>query len=57
MIDAKLSQLVEYLGERMDSTAEKQAYMAYAIAKRMIENIIFELLDKQLNDSLLDEEV
>ena len=52
MIDAKLSQVVVYLGERMDTTTDRKTYMAYAIAKIKIQNLVFELLDKQLEDSL-----
>ncbi len=54
-MQAKLSQLAEYLGERIDSTTEKQAYMAYSIARIKVLNILYEIIDKQLEGSLGDE--
>lgn len=51
-MEAKLTQLCQYLGERLDSTTDRQAYMAYSIAKIKVQNILFEMLDKALADSM-----
>lgn len=58
MINAKLSELAKFYGNKLDilgqvnSEFTRGQYIAYSIAKRMTENIVFELLDKQLSDSL-----
>ena len=52
--DAKLSKLVKFFGQKLDVLAEVQTeqakgmYVAYSIAKKMTEEIVFEILDKQL---------
>ena len=51
-MQAKLSQLATYLGERMDKTTDRKAYMAYAIARHRVLELVYEILDKQLSDSL-----
>jgi len=52
--DAKLSKLVKFFGQKLDVLAEVQTeqakgmYVAYSIAKKMTEEIVFEILDEQL---------
>jgi hypothetical protein len=58
MIDAKLSKLVEFYGKKLDvhrevdSDFNRGACVAYSIAKLMTEQVVFDLLDKQLSDSI-----
>lgn len=59
MTDAKLTQLVEFYGRKLDtlnseSEFDRGCYTAYSIARIMTQNILYELLDKQLSDSLDD---
>ena len=60
-MQAKLSQLVEFYGRKLDmltteSEFDRGCYTAYSIAKIMTQNILYELLDKALTDSLEDDE-
>ena len=52
--DARLSKLVKFYGLKLDVLAEvntekaKGMFIAYSIAKKMTEEIVFEILDEQL---------
>lgn len=56
--DAKLTALCQYLGERIDASNKTESefdrglYIAYSIARIKLQDILFEMLDKQLADSL-----
>ena len=58
-MDAELTKLLMFINQRLDHNPLKTEfdrgnYIAYSIAKIMIQNILFKILDKQLADSLDD---
>lgn len=60
-MQARLTQLHHYLGERIDSCKtesefDRGAYCAFSIARIMLQNILFELLDKELADSIREDD-
>lgn len=58
MTDAKLSKLVKFFGNKLDVIGQvdtefaRGQYIAYSIAKRMVEDVVFEILDNQLGKSI-----